>query len=77
MTDYLMNGLSEIKGKSGVDLSSFAAENDGVEEVATVVAAATAFESRPKSSAFPGWYRSPWLRRFSFLRRNEKSFFFS
>ena len=38
------------------DLSSFAVENEGVEGTGTVaVAVATALESRPKSSAFPGW----------------------
>ena len=51
------------------DLSSFAGENAGADGAGVVfVVAATALESRPKSSEFPGWYRSPWLRRFSFLQ---------
>ena len=52
------------------DLSSFAGENVGADDGAGVVfvVAATAQESRPKSSEFPGWYRRPWLRRFSFLQ---------
>ena len=46
----------EKESMCGANLSSLAAENEGVEGTGTdAVAAATVFESRPKSSAFPGW----------------------